>query len=573
MPRKTVKKASVLKVNRLPSTRKNPVHEPSPLECSLPENRVAMEHVSVGAGPGCGKTSTCEAAYKIAFKNEKPPFKLSGQQEAILEQFRRHRKNDSVGMFAFNKSIATELERRGLPGRTNHSLGMNAVREHFKQVRVDDRGFKVCDILERVGIDRKKDFDTFRLAQEALSLAKQTLTGWKPSMSARDIGNYPEWDQDFTDMVVHYGLDTNGKEDTLRNLLPQALRDCATEVSRMDFDDMIWMPVVHNLRPSQYDLLVVDERQDLNAAQMVLLQRSGHRLICVGDRNQSIYGFSGASPAAFDEMDTWMDNNGGRINLPLLETRRCPKAVVRLLNTINPDLVALPDAPEGFLQGYGRSADSVGPPALWSDLLGDTNSTEGIPALSSRKNTLGPGDMVLCRLNAPLVQMAYKLVRRNIRCRIQGRKFGQGLQGMIRKSKADNIPALVRWVEDHRSKEGNRISQSKYPSEAKLQALNEKCDCLLFLTEGMDNIGQLVSRIENLFSDTQGEGEVLLSSVHRGKGLEANRVFILAPEKMPLVWEGMQPWERVAERNIQFVAWSRTKSDLIFVATPDKSGK
>ena len=64
----------------------------------------------------------------------------------------------------------------------------------------------------------------------------------------------------------------------------------------------------------------------------------------------------------------------------------------------------------------------------------------------------------------------------------------------------------------------------------------------------------------NLYS--RGKGAVTLSTVHRAKGLEAERVIILRPDLLPLAVE--RTWEKVQERNVKYVALTRSKRELIF---------
>ena len=70
-----------------------------------------------------------------------------------------------------------------------------------------------------------------------------------------------------------------------------------------------------------------------------------------------------------------------------------------------------------------------------------------------------------------------------------------------------------------------------------------------------------------------GKGTFLtLSTVHRSKGLEYRRVYILQPEHMPLCGVMMygQDWEKVQEVNIAYVAYTRSTSDLIFLRQVDE---
>jgi len=75
-------------------------------------------------------------------------------------------------------------------------------------------------------------------------------------------------------------------------------------------------------------------------------------------------------------------------------------------------------------------------------------------------------------------------------------------------------------------------------------------------------VDELVHKIEGLFSD-EIEG-VVCSSVHRAKGLEADRVFIIRRDLMPHPM-AQSPWELVQEKNLEYVAITRSKNELIFV--------
>jgi DNA helicase-2/ATP-dependent DNA helicase PcrA len=61
-------------------------------------------------------------------------------------------------------------------------------------------------------------------------------------------------------------------------------------------------------------------------------------------------------------------------------------------------------------------------------------------------------------------------------------------------------------------------------------------------------------------------GRVTLSTVHRAKGLEAQRVIILRPDQLPLTVS--QEWEQVQERNVKYVALTRSRQELIFAENP-----
>ena len=76
---------------------------------------------------------------------------------------------------------------------------------------------------------------------------------------------------------------------------------------------------------------------------------------------------------------------------------------------------------------------------------------------------------------------------------------------------------------------------------------------------------QLKSYISRIFSDENIENAVTLSTAHKSKGLEANRVIILLPNKLPLKYPQQQKWQEVQEYNLKYVAITRARKELIFV--------
>ena len=79
------------------------------------------------------------------------------------------------------------------------------------------------------------------------------------------------------------------------------------------------------------------------------------------------------------------------------------------------------------------------------------------------------------------------------------------------------------------------------------------------LAETSETISDLQNRIEWLFSDdVQDHEQILCSSVHKAKGLEAERVYVLQES---FYRRGVTP----EEQNIHYVAVTRAKSHLTFV--------
>jgi superfamily I DNA/RNA helicase len=133
----------------------------------------------------------------------------------------------------------------------------------------------------------------------------------------------------------------------------------------------------------KYDVVFVDEAQDFNQAQRMLILRcldENARCVIVGDPNQAIYGFRGASSSSMDLFAKLLEKTNREIKtFPLSLTWRCPSSVVAEANRFVEDFHCKDDADEGKVV-----VDSALNPAK--------------------------GDMVLCRYNAPLVTAFYKLI-------------------------------------------------------------------------------------------------------------------------------------------------------------------
>ena len=74
----------------------------------------------------------------------------------------------------------------------------------------------------------------------------------------------------------------------------------------------------------------------------------------------------------------------------------------------------------------------------------------------------------------------------------------------------------------------------------------------------------IIRRIESIFSDDNGEG-ICLSTVHKAKGLENDRVFILNEDKFYPKWAMRNKVQAVQEKNLEYVAITRPKKYLGYI--------
>ena len=87
------------------------------------------------------------------------------------------------------------------------------------------------------------------------------------------------------------------------------------------------------------------------------------------------------------------------------------------------------------------------------------------------------------------------------------------------------------------------------------------------MSHGIDDPKEVIQKIEEIFFDDKKSG-ICLSNVHKSKGLESERVFIIHPELFPSKYATL-PWQIEQEKNLEYVAYTRAKTTLGFVTDFD----
>src|SRR5262249_28740637 len=123
--------------------------------------------------------------------------------------------------------------------------------------------------------------------------------------------------------------------------------------------------------------------------------------------------------------------------------------------------------------------------------------------------------------------------------------------------RADSIEDLAARLDEWEDKQLRKLER-QFAGEAGRAAVKDKAACLRALIVAHDTVGTLTTAIDKLFSDTNPGTRIVLSSVHRSKGLEAERVWIYEPGLMPSSNDQQ-------ELNLLYVALTRAKSELYFV--------
>ncbi len=436
----------------------------------------------------------------------------SGKTSTIIESFYHLPAGKTALMVAFNKSIQTELASRapeGVEVLTLHSLGYRACRKAYPNLKNPDTDKLAGHVRAVIGEDN--NYELRASIAKAVALCKSYL-----------IDSFEDIDQ----MIDSHGIDL--MDESRRDFIAitqKVLDGCKKDTARVDFDDMIWFPLVQNLRMPQYDFVFIDEAQDLSVSQIKLAMkccRNGGRIISVGDDRQAIYGFRGADSQAIPNIIKQLNAK----TLPLSVTYRCAKSIAELAKTIVPDLEPSPDAISGKVETISEK---------------------------QLETMVKPGDFILSRINAPLISWCLTLLKNKIPANIQGRDLGKSLLTLVKSSKAKSVNGLISWLDNYRSKETERLIQLKRdPSQ-----VEDKVECLIALCEGMDTIQSVKDNIERLFHDGDDTSRVILSSTHKAKGMERNRAFLLQ--------KTYRPGKGVEEDNLLYVAQTRAKQELYLV--------
>ena len=447
----------------------------------------------------------------------------------------------SVLMAAFNKHIADELTSRignagyrNATGQTLHSVGMAAYRtqQRFIKVNSDKTRYIVGDLMgfDQMNADQRKEyFGIVGPICRMMSLLKNFGFG---AIRA----DYTK--EDVLKLADRYDVELPDDMEKFIHNLENTYKASKAATSIIDFDDMLWLPLLRKAQFPSYDFVFVDESQDLNPIQIAIVEqlvRRGGRAIFVGDRNQAIYGFRGADPEAMDTIKSKFNAT----ELPLSICWRCPKSVIAAAKEIVPQIEASPKAAEGSIRTINE----------------DVFMTE-----------VASGDYALCRVTAPLANKCLKLIQAGRKAIVRGRDIGQNLVTMLTKvEKSMHVGTLVERIQAYGDEELAKVN--KPGRESQYIALSDKLTTLVVLADGIDSFDAMRARIESIFSDT--DAGVVFSTIHKAKGLEANRVYVLQPELLPHPL-AKQEWQRIQEHNLRYVAITRAMQELVWVETNKK---
>lgn len=476
----------------------------------------AIANLIVVARAGCGKTFTIlEAILRFLIDNPR--------KQVLYGVF--NKKNQTEAMLKVQASFPQFLQSGALTISTWHSVGYKIIAKQWGRIKANNyaewnRVKKACPEIE----ERKY---IMALCANLVSIAKNHFMG-VPSA------------EDLTKLATQKGIEANQKDALLwplSRLVTIALQ--AMEISKertfeISFDDMVWLPVACGMVSPAYDLIVGDEAQDLSLNQLAILQglvKPGGRICLVGDDKQAIYGFRGALS---NGLETMREKLSAEI-LPLTTTFRCPKLVVARAQLFAPDYVAHESNKDGTI-----------------------NSCDDKQILEQAQI----GHAILSRLNAPLMRLCLRFIQKQKPAKIEGKDIARGLINLVESFDTPDLSAMLGKLESWQTVATGKATG--FNAARKIEFIVDQAETIKSLAEVCTTVPQLVTKLNDMFQDSQSDyakPAIVLSSVHKAKGLEWERVFILN-DTFYCNHPNMTADEVEQEKNIHYVAITRTKDTL-----------
>lgn len=477
----------------------------------------------------------------------------SGKTYTIIEALRAL--SGSVLLAAFGKPIAEELDLRvkaiKLPKtlaihiKTFHALGLSIITKKYPSIKVSkDANEQLVNQVAGTNISFKMRRACTRLIR---TLKETTATPAPPTSDViLALGyEYDIFNAKMSDREI--GLAVEAVRDMYIVSLGIERRAC------IDFSDMVWAPVALDMPLStRYLTVIVDELQDISGPQMQLLLRclvpNKGRFIGVGDIHQQIYKWRGSLGVV-----AWntVREDLKAATLPLTTSFRCSVAVVKAAQRIVRELRAAP----GALEGSETHCKLGELPFKLANSQSDTVHT-----------------FVLSRNNADLVDAALYLWQQRVAFRLNtGQELLDPVFDLLRhKLDTRDEPAFRRSLDEWFNTEFARAEKSNAVAYAEKIEEQKKMLLATLKYSKPSGIAKLLNEI--LLPNQSG---ILLSSVHKVKGLEADRVYLLRQtfaRYQERAWRFGDEYVTVVggeatqeELNLEYVAITRSREHVIWV--------
>ena len=467
----------------------------------------------------------------------------SGKTYTLMKCVEEIPGDKSILLSAFNRDIANVLKRKAkdmfnVNVSTLHSLGLQMLQRNFPDESLILDEFKYKSYLN-TNIKTLSSINTY-------SLNKREFARYMSNIEAFiNFGRcyLCETVKDLEFIEDRYDITPIADE---KEVALDILEYGKHNLSQIDYTDMIWLPNVLFCKPlgMQYDWIILDEAQDLSVCQREIVlkcRKINTRMLFFGDSEQSLYSFASSDPESFKRLKELPNTK----SLPLSISYRCAKNIVEFAKKIVPTIEANNDGREGEVK-YDVGLDEI-----------------------------EDGDMVLCRNNAPLMQVYVDFIKQGKKCFIRGKDIGLNLKNMVKRTgievlnknlQEDGVFARLYDAVFDMINEIVCKYNVTYGDAVESASVSNRLDmikALEILSDDINTSTELIDKISNIFSDRK-KGGISLSTIHKAKGLEANNVYIACRHLMPSS-RAKKDWEIRQEYNLMYVAYTRAKDILGFI--------
>lgn len=447
----------------------------------------------------------------------------SGKTTTIAHAVTLTPKESDKIFLAFNNTIVDELKERivypNCQVTTMHSFCWRAILKstNYKAKLDNSKSFKIIKkLLVKFEVPKKSiGYYTFVIIKLVDLARHHLLTDFEEV----------EWIADRHDLEV---------QEEMIDIALETLVLMNEDYKTYDFTDMIYRACIDKVRMPKFDFIFVDESQDLSSAQQHIItqikKREG-RMIAVGDPSQAIYGFAGADANSYGNLKTMFPNT---IELPLSVNYRCGKRIVKEAQKINNQILP-----------YGGNDDGEVRNGFCKEITTD--------------------DWVLCRNLKPLIILNLYLLGQGVRSYIRGVDIGKNLEKYVTSFGVKTTKQLWIAIDNDIQNEIQKLRNKgvrKPLNTSKIDRLIQQRDILKVISHNKTIIKSVVDKIQAIFKEQKNSA--VLSTIHKSKGLENDRIFFLCPELIPSKY-ATQPWQLKQESNLQYVAITRAKKSLIYV--------
>jgi superfamily I DNA/RNA helicase len=381
---------------------------------------------------------------------------------------------------------------------------------------------------------------------------------------------------------------------------PKEYSSLKTSLERIrDDNDTLWFAAMNaekiNWNPYKYKVVLMDEVQDFNDCQIIMAQKlkeSGARIVCVGDANQAIYLFRGSNAQAFEKLKK-IAGDGNSHSLPI-NFRSGGNIINWVTNNTNvKDIQAAPHLEnKGKVYAVGGTHEPIEYDTFIEGVVGE---------LKGKEKKLTESTAIISRVNSSLASAAIYFLKNNVQFVIIGKDLSKELLGFIIKTKTSfekrggyrkNISGYQQFLNDYLFKKEDEWS-GKATKKDELKDLKEMTETLTIVIDhieetkmkdsekkSMESKIQTVDQLMDYIKEKLGgldpgnekdfekikkvdnEKVITLTTAHRSKGLEWERVFLMKPELYTPKNENNKEEAR-QESNAFYVAATRAMKTLI----------